>query len=66
MEEAEADDGYYLMFLAQLQRYGIGETPFDRLPEMLRSTTSGFVRRVARVAVDIPEPHAVDPRLWAP
>ena len=43
MEEAEADDGFYLMFLAHLQRYGIGETPFDRLPEMLRSTTSGFV-----------------------
>ncbi len=56
VEEAEADDGYYLMFLAQLQRYGIGETPFDRLPEMLRATTSGFVRRVVGLLVDLPEP----------
>jgi AcrR family transcriptional regulator len=56
VEEAEADDGYYLMFLAQLQRYGIGETPFDRLPEMLRATTRGFMTRVADLLVDIPEP----------
>ena len=56
VEESEADDGYYLMFLAELQRYGIGETPFDQLPEMLRSTTSGFVQRLRELLVDIPEP----------
>jgi AcrR family transcriptional regulator len=56
VEEAEAEDGYYLMFLAQLQRYGIGETPFDRLPETYRSTTRDFMRSVAALLTDIPEP----------
>jgi AcrR family transcriptional regulator len=56
VEEAEAEDGYYLMFLAQLQRYGIGETPFDRLSESFRATTRDFVGRVASFLVDIPEP----------
>jgi AcrR family transcriptional regulator len=56
VEEAEVEDGYYLTFLAQLQRYGIGETPFDRLPEAFRTTTYDFMRRAASLLVDIPEP----------
>jgi AcrR family transcriptional regulator len=55
VEEAEAEDGYYLMFLAQLQRYGIGETPFDRLPESFQTTTREFTRRVASLVGEIPE-----------
>jgi AcrR family transcriptional regulator len=55
LEEAEDIDSYYMMFLMQLQRYGMGEHPFDRLPEEFKEPTYDFVRQVGAFLTDVPE-----------
>jgi AcrR family transcriptional regulator len=54
IELGEDPDCYYLLFLEQLQRHGIGEHPFDRLPEATRSTQRKYVRRVSRLLTNVP------------
>jgi AcrR family transcriptional regulator len=56
LEEAEDVDSYYLTFLMQLQRYGLAEHPFDRLPEKFKQPTNEFIKRVSAFLVDIPKP----------
>jgi AcrR family transcriptional regulator len=55
IEEAEDLDSYYLPFLMHLQHYGMGEHPFDRLPDELKAPTYAFVREVGAFLVDVPE-----------
>jgi AcrR family transcriptional regulator len=55
LEEAEDPDSYYLTFLMQLQRYGSGTHPFDRLPAEFQEPTRQFVREVSELLVDLPE-----------
>ncbi|MCU1458915.1 MAG: transcriptional regulator [Actinomycetia bacterium] len=54
IELGEEPDCYYLMFLEQLQRYGVGEHPFDRLPAATKSTQRRYVRRVGRLLTHVP------------
>jgi AcrR family transcriptional regulator len=54
IEEAEAEDSYYMSFLVQLQCYGAGVHPFDRLPEQLRATTQSFIGHIADLLPDVP------------
>jgi AcrR family transcriptional regulator len=54
IELGEDPDCYYLLFLEQLQRYGIGIHPFDRLPEATKSTQRRYVRRVSRLLPHVP------------
>jgi AcrR family transcriptional regulator len=54
LEEAEDVDSYYMMFLMQLQRYGIGEHPFDRMPEEFKEPTRVFVGEVGAFLGDLP------------
>jgi AcrR family transcriptional regulator len=56
LEEAEDVDSYYLSFLVQLQRYGLGEHPFDRLADELKQPMGDFVKRVSAFLVDLPQP----------
>jgi AcrR family transcriptional regulator len=55
LEEAEDVDSYYMMFLMQLQRYGMGEHPFDRLPDEFKEPTRAFVAEVGSFLVDLPD-----------
>jgi AcrR family transcriptional regulator len=55
LEEAEDPESYYLTFLMQLQRYGSGSHPFDRLPAEFQEPTRQFVRDVSEFLVDLPE-----------
>ena len=54
IEEAEADDSYYLSFLVQLQCYGVSEHPFGRLSERFRATTEDFIGHIADLLPDLP------------
>jgi AcrR family transcriptional regulator len=54
VEEAEAEDSYYMSFLVQLQCCGIGEHPFERLPERFRATTEGFIGQICDLLPDLP------------
>jgi AcrR family transcriptional regulator len=56
MEQGEQEGSQYVTFVVQLQRYGVGEHPFDRLPESFKATTYDFVDRLQAMLPDIPEP----------
>jgi AcrR family transcriptional regulator len=55
-EEAEDPDSYYLTFLMQLQRFGTGGHPFDRMPREFQEPTREFVREAGSFLVELPEP----------
>ena len=54
VEEAEAEDSYYLTFLVQLQCYGVADHPFGRLSERFRATTEDFIGHISDLLPDIP------------
>ena len=54
VEEAEAEDSYYLSFLVQLQCYGVAEHPFGRLSERFRATTEDFIGHISDLLPDLP------------
>lgn len=56
VELAEAEDSYYLTFLAQLQRYGVERHPFGEMPESLRASHRAFVTEARKLLPDLPEP----------
>jgi AcrR family transcriptional regulator len=56
VELAEGGDSYYLMFLEQLQRYGIEEHPFARLPRSYQASHEEFLGTVALMLPHLPEP----------
>ena len=55
VEEAEQVDSYYLTFLAQLQRYGVGEHPFDRMDPSFKRPTHDFYQQVSARIGAVPE-----------
>ncbi len=54
IELGEDPDCYYLMFLQQLQRHGVGVHPFDRLTPAQRSSQRRYLRRVSRLLTNVP------------
>jgi AcrR family transcriptional regulator len=54
LEEAEDIDSYYMPFLVQLARYGLGEHPFDRLPEEFKQPTFDYIARVSSFLDGVP------------
>lgn len=54
VEEAEAEDSYYLSFLVQLQGTGVAEHPFGRLSERFRATTEEFMGHISDLLPDLP------------
>lgn len=56
IEQAELDDSYYLTFLEQLQRYGTGEHPFEKLPAAHQKSHRDFVRRLSGLLGHLPKP----------
>ena len=55
VEEAEHDDSYYMTFLSQLDPAGVGEHPFERMPDELKGPTHDFYRQVSALLPDVPE-----------
>jgi hypothetical protein len=51
----EDPDCYYLMFLEQLMRHGIGAHPFDALPAAYQRTQRDFVARVSGMLEKLPK-----------
>jgi AcrR family transcriptional regulator len=56
LEEAEDVDSHYMTFLTQLARHGVGEHPYERLPDEYKQPTVDFVRRAGAFLTGIPEP----------
>jgi AcrR family transcriptional regulator len=56
LEQAEIDDSYYMTFVEHLQRHGIGEHPFEKLPSSFQETQRAYVERVAALLEHLP-PH---------
>lgn len=54
IELGEDADCYYLMFLEQLQRHGLGSHPFDQLPPDHKSSQRRYLRRVSRLLTNVP------------
>lgn len=54
IELGEDPDCYYLMFLEQLQRHGLGVHPFDQLSPAHKASQRSYLRRVSRLLVNVP------------
>jgi AcrR family transcriptional regulator len=54
IELGEDPDCYFLMFLEQLQRHGLGVHPFDKLLPAHKSSQREYLRRMSRLLPNVP------------
>jgi AcrR family transcriptional regulator len=54
IELGEDPDCYYLLFLEQLQRHGIGNNPFDRLPPQVAASQRKYFERLTALLPHVP------------
>jgi len=54
VELGEEEGCYYLMFLEQLQRHGVGDHPFDRLAAVHQSSHRTYVRTMKSLLGHVP------------
>jgi AcrR family transcriptional regulator len=54
LEEAEDVESFYMPFLVQLQRFGLGEHPFDHLPDEFKQPTFHYIANVSAHLEHVP------------